>query len=88
MRRNWNGKLKTQMKIEEHLLAGSGVGVQLQGKIGIGSEGVSMEVWKALGDIRWGDSEPQILDDTAERSSFPIQLPDVVELIGRENNWD
>ena len=76
------------MKIEEHLLAGSGVGVQLQGKIGIGSEGVGMEVWKALGDIRWGDSEPQILDGTAERSSFPIQLPDVVELIGRENNWD
>ena len=47
-----------------------------------------MEVWKALGDVRRGDSEPQILDGTAERSSFSVQLPDMVELIWSENNWD
>jgi hypothetical protein len=34
------------------------MGVQLEGKSGIGSEGVSVEVRKPLGDVGWRDSEP------------------------------
>ncbi len=45
-------------KLRADLFASGGVGVQLEGKGGVGSEGVSVEVREALGDVRRRDSEP------------------------------
>jgi hypothetical protein len=44
--------------VREYLLAGGGVGVELEGEGGVGSEGVGVEVREALRDVRRRQSEP------------------------------
>ena len=44
--------------MKRNLLAGGGVGVQLESEGGVGSEGVGVEVREALGDVLRRQSQP------------------------------
>ncbi|KAM2646378.1 hypothetical protein EV1_019795 [Malus domestica] len=64
------------------------MGVQLESKGGVGSEGVGVKIREALGDVGRRESEPEIMDRTAERRCFAIQVQDVLLLLLSEYQWD
>ncbi|KAM1756026.1 hypothetical protein ACFX12_008283 [Malus domestica] len=64
------------------------MGVQLKSKGGVRSEGVGVKIREALGDVGMRESEPEIMDRTAERRCFAIQVQDVLLLLLSEYQWD
>ena len=64
------------------------MGVQLESKGGVGSEGVGVEIREALGDVGRRESEPEVLDRTAERRCFVIQVQDTLLLLLSEYQRD
>ena len=79
---------KSEEISEANLFTCGRVGIELEGKSGIGSEGVSVEMREALRDVRGRQSEPQILNRTAQRGCFSVEFFSVVLLLCGEYYWD
>lgn len=61
------------------------MGVELKSKIIVGGERMSVKMWKAFRNVGWRQSKAQILDRAVERSCFGVELLNIGELFGSED---
>lgn len=64
------------------------MGVELHGEGIVGSEGMGVEMRKTLRNVGRRQSQPQILDRPVQRSGFAVELLNIDQLLGSEDERD